>query len=187
MAPPIHLNLGCGNFRIPEAIGVDKVQLGNTGVVADLSAPALPFQAGSVAGLYAYNILEHLDFVRLMDELHRVLGENGTLRIRVPHFSSFGMWDDPTHIRPFTSRTFDYWEPGYHMEYGFKVRFHVVRKRLHFLGNPDINRFKILPWITNPLCALLNFAANLNIRFCERLWAHYVGGFAELEFELRKA
>jgi SAM-dependent methyltransferase len=183
---PARLNLGCGAFRIPGAFGVDRVQRGSTDVVADLSA-GLPFRSGCVEAVHIYHVMEHLDFVRLMDELHRVLGDGGRLHIRVPHASSFGFWDDPTHVRPFTSRTFDYWEPGYHQEYGFKTRFNVLNRRLHFLGNTDINCFKVLPWLTNPLCAMINRLANAHIRFCERLWAHYVGGFGEIEFELRKA
>ncbi len=186
MKNPVRVNLGCGAFAIPGAFGVDQVQRGCTHVMADLSAPALPFKTGSVSVIHIYHVLEHLDFVRFMDEMHRVLGPSGTIHIRVPHASYFGFWDDPTHIRPFTSRTFDYWEPGYLHEYGFPHRFHVIKRELHFLGNPDINRFKILPWLTNSICSLLNFFANLQIRFCERLWARYVGGFTEIEFELKK-
>lgn len=184
--PAAKLNLGCGAFRIPGTVGVDRVQRGNTDVIADLSRP-LPFRSESVSAIHIYHVMEHLDFVRLMDELHRVLAQDGRLHIRVPHASSFGFWDDPTHVRPFTSRTFDYWEPGYHQEYGFKTHFNVISRKLHFLGNSDINRFKTLPWLTNPLCDLINKLANARIRLCERLWAHYVGGFGEIEFELRKA
>lgn len=179
------LNLGCGALSIPGTLGVDRVQRGSTHVIADLSR-SLPFRNGSVSAIYIYHVMEHLDFVRLMDELHRVLTPEGRLHIRVPHASSFGFWDDPTHVRPFTSRTFDYWEPNYHQEYGFRTRFNVLSRKLHFLGNPDINRFKTLPWLTNPLCRLLNTMANAHIRFCERFWARYVGGFAEVEFLLRK-
>jgi SAM-dependent methyltransferase len=182
----IALNLGCGSMRIKGAFGVDRVNVGATDVRADLGAPRLPFKSGSVSALYIYHVLEHVDFVRLMDEFHRVLGEGGIMHIRVPHASSFSFWDDPTHIRPFTSRTFDYWDPGTEHKYGFKSAFRVVSRRLYFLGNPDVNKFNTLPWLTNSICALINYAANLHIRFCERLWARYVGGFGEVYFVIKK-
>ncbi len=186
MPDPIRLNLGCGSFHIPGTFGVDLVQSGYTRVCANLTAPRLPFKTGSVSAIYAYHVLEHLNFVPLMDEIHRVLADGGVFHVRVPHASSFCFWDDPTHIRPFTSRTFDYWEPGYYLEYGFRNRFHVMRTELHFLGNPGINKFKKLPWLTNPIGRFINYLANARIRLCERLWARYIGGFAEIEFELRK-
>jgi SAM-dependent methyltransferase len=183
---PLKLNLGCGGLRIEGTYGVDIVNGGAADVLADLQAPALPFKSGSAAEIHAYHVLEHIDLLPLMDEFHRVLMPGGKVFIRVPHASSFCFWDDPTHIRPFTSRTFDYWTPGYHQQYGFKSHFEVLDRRLRFLGNADVNSFKILPWITNPVAGLINFAANLRIRFCERLWARYVGGFGEIAFTLRK-
>lgn len=182
----LRINLGCGGMRIPGTIGVDRVNVGVTDVIADLEAPALPFRVGAVAAIHVYHVLEHVDFVRLMDEFHRVLRPGGLLHIRVPHASSFSFWDDPTHIRPFTSITFDYWIPGYHQNYGFKTHFQVLSKRLNFLGNADVNSYKVLPWLTNPIRRLLDAAANANIRLCERLWAGYVGGFGEIIFVLKK-
>ena len=183
----IKINLGCGGMRIPGTIGVDQVNVGVTDVIADLEAPALPFCAGTVAAIHAYHVLEHVDFVRLMDEFHRVLQPEGLLHIRVPHASSFSFWDDPTHIRPFTSVTFDYWLPGYHQNYGFKNRFQILDKRISFLGNADLNSYKILPWLTNSIRRAIDAAANAHIRLCERVWAQYVGGFGEIAFTLKKA
>lgn len=183
----LKINLGCGGMRIPGTLGVDQVNVGVTDVIADLEAPALPFRAGSVSEIHVYHVLEHVNFVRLMDEFYRVLEPGGLLHIRVPHASSFSFWDDPTHIRPFTSVTFDYWIPGYHQNYGFKTQFHVLGKRLNFLGNADVNSYKILPWLTNSIRWCIDKAANAHIRLCERLWARYVGGFGEIVFELKKA
>lgn len=183
----LKLNLGCGGMRIPGTKGVDQVNVGVTDVIANLDAPALPFRAGSVASIHCYHVLEHVDFVRLMDEFHRVLAPGGLLHLRVPHASSFCFWDDPTHIRPFTSRTFDYWTPGYHQNYGFKTKFHVLSRRLSFLGNADINTYKFLPWLTNSIRWFIDTAANAHIRLCERVWAQYVGGFGEIRFTLKKA
>lgn len=181
------LNVGCGPMRIPGTFGVDRVDLGAADVIADLVAPHLPFRSGSVSAIYAYHVLEHVPLLRVMDEFHRILRPGGLVHIRVPHASSFCFWDDPTHIRPFTSRTFDYWIPNYHQEYGFKTRFEVLSRRLAFLANDDVNTYKVLPWLTNPLRGLIDAAANAHIRLCERLWARYVGGFGEISFTLKKA
>lgn len=180
------LNIGCGRMRIPGTFGVDQVNLGVTDVVANLGAPHLPFRSGSAAAIHAYHVLEHVDLLPVMDEFHRVLKPGGLLHIRVPHASSFCFWDDPTHIRAFTSRTFDYWTPGYHQDYGFKTRFEVLSRRMSFLGNADINTYKVLPWLTNSVRWLIDRAANARIRVCERLWARYVGGFGEIAFTLKK-
>jgi SAM-dependent methyltransferase len=181
------LNLGCGSFKIEGAFGLDRVQRGVTNVIADLGAGTLPFRDESFSTIYAYHVLEHLEIVPMMTELHRILVPGGRIFIRVPHATSFCFWDDPTHVRPFTSRTFDYWESGYHQEYGFKINFKIKNRKLSFLGNSDINSFKTLPWITNRICAILNRLANSRIRLCERLWGQYVGGFAEIAFELEKS
>ena len=182
----IKINLGCGGMRIPGTIGVDQVNLGVTDIISNLEAPALPFRNGTVAEIHIYHVLEHVNFVRLMDEFYRILKPSGMLYIRVPHASSFCFWDDPTHIRPFTSVTFDYWKPGYHQNYGFKTHFEIISKRLNFLGNADINTYKILPWLTNSIRSLIDWAANKHIRFCERVWAQYIGGFGEISFVLKK-
>src|SRR3954470_71070 len=81
----LSVNLGCGGMRIPGTLGVDQVNVGATDVIADLEAPALPFRAGTVEAIHVYHVLEHVDFVRLMDEFHRVLRPGGLLHIRVPH------------------------------------------------------------------------------------------------------
>jgi ubiquinone/menaquinone biosynthesis C-methylase UbiE len=74
---------------------------------ADLLAEVarLPLRGGSVDGILAKDILEHLVAPwEAVGEFHRVLAKGGRLRVEVPtpHYRKF--WDDYTHVRPYTAR-----------------------------------------------------------------------------------
>jgi SAM-dependent methyltransferase len=93
---------------------VDRVKIPGIDTVLDLDAPfSWPWEAGSVSEIEAKDVFEHLhNPVHFMTECHRVLAPGGTLHIRTPHMSSPDSWDDPTHVRHLTERSFDYWIPG---------------------------------------------------------------------------
>ncbi len=60
------------------------------------------------------HILEHvLDLVSLMDELHRVLADDGVLHVLSPHWQSIGAVGDPTHVKYLDVQTFK-WFCGPH-------------------------------------------------------------------------
>ena len=56
--------------------------------------------------------LEHVpDLLKTMAEIHRVLCDGGRLCATVPYWTGSNAWDDPTHVRAFTSKTFDWFSP----------------------------------------------------------------------------
>lgn len=106
------LNLGCGTDIREGWVNLDRARLPGVDVVHDLSTLPLPFADGEFAEICAKDVLEHLDYIPLLRELHRVLRVGGVLDIQVPHFTSAGNFIDPTHKRLFSIRTFEFFVPG---------------------------------------------------------------------------
>ena len=64
----------------------------------------LPYEANSLDGVFLQSVLEHVDPVKAMTEISRVVKSDGIVAISCPtpekHF-----WDDPTHVRPHTIKS----------------------------------------------------------------------------------
>jgi SAM-dependent methyltransferase len=133
----LKLHLGCGKSVLPGYIGVDlSPQLG-VSVVCDLSKKPWPFEDSSVEQCVMFNLLEHLsDTIKVMEELWRVSRPGGIVHIQVPYYNSAGAFQDPTHVKFFTERTFDYFtEDGAtelsHYNYYSRARFEIVKIDFH--------------------------------------------------------
>ena len=103
----LKLNLGSGPNKLDGYINVDKERSAEPDVVWDLETCPWPFQSSSVDEIRASHVLEHLGqatpiFLKVMQELYRVLVPNGTVEIKVPHPRSDSYLGDPTHVRPIT-------------------------------------------------------------------------------------
>lgn len=76
----------------------------------------LPFPDNSIESVISHHALEHIGpgFMKLMDEVHRVLKPGGLFRIIVPAFPSHAAVADPTHVRYFCEGTWVTWtgSPG---------------------------------------------------------------------------
>jgi SAM-dependent methyltransferase len=127
------LNLGCGNKRKAEFLGVDFVPCEAVDVVADLTG-TLPFVDGSVHEIWMDNVIEHIpDIVGLMSEIRRVCADGAKVIIRTPHFTSAASWRDPTHVHHLTFFSMDHFEKPISSHYtggGFKVE----ERKLSFGG-----------------------------------------------------
>lgn len=80
------LHLGCGTNKIVGWTNVDGDPACNPDLAFDLSQP-MPFADRSIERIYSEHLFEHLplpDGVRLMAECHRVLSDNGVMRIAMP-------------------------------------------------------------------------------------------------------
>lgn len=144
------LNLGCGTDIRPGWVNLDRAALPGVNVVHDLNAVPLPFRAGEFDHICAKDVLEHLDYVPLLRDLHRILADGGTLEIQVPHFTSASSYLDPTHKRGFSVRTFDFFVVGspFSRDYYFDFHFSgVLERRLTFLGGPLIWNRLISPLV----------------------------------------
>lgn len=147
-----HLDLGCGKFprnpyRRSELYGID-VRPAPPGVefehrVANLVLEPIPFEDDSFASISAYDFIEHVPrvlatadgretvfpFVRLMQEVWRVLAPGGRFYALTPAFPNPEAFVDPTHVNIITERTHEYFcgsQPPGRM-YGFQGQFEVRR------------------------------------------------------------
>jgi ubiquinone/menaquinone biosynthesis C-methylase UbiE len=106
------IDLGCGRRKRNGYIGVDKFSIVEPDIVCDVEKERLPFDDSTVSEIYSSHVFEHIhDIQTVMNECHRVLAPSGQLFIQVPYWSSEGAFRDPTHIRFFSEKSFDYWQP----------------------------------------------------------------------------
>jgi len=145
------LNLGCGLDYKEGYINCDKSNLVKCDKIVDLEKP-LPFEDNSVSEIICYHILEHINnYIPLSHELYRICKSGAIIKIKVPYFRGVGAFTDPTHVRFFTSRSFDYfdgkcnpWEVGLNKSI-FKVNSKINYSTGRFIGylnyflNPIIN------------------------------------------------
>lgn len=134
---PRKLNLGCGRDIRQGWINLDQARLPGVDVVHDLEQLPLPFGDDHFDHIHAKDVLEHVEYIPLLAELHRVLRSGGTLQIQVPHFTSADNFIDPTHKKRFSIRTFEFFVKGsalardYYFDFSFSA---IAHRRLNFLG-----------------------------------------------------
>lgn len=157
MAQPVKINLGCGTDIRVGYINLDSKPLPGVDVTHDLEDLPLPFETGSVDEVLCLNVLEHVDLIPLMKELHRLLKPGGRLVAEVPHFSSGAMYSDPTHRNFFSMATFLFFTKDSPRPYYFDFAFERIESQvLHF------PKRRVLP-----LNRLVERLVNRSTWFCE--------------------
>jgi len=107
----INLNIGAGTDIRDKFINHDVVKLPGIDVVHDLNQYPWPWKDNSSDNIEILDVLEHLDnFVRAMEEIHRILKPGGIVLIRVPYWNHSCAYIDPTHKRGFHEQTFDFFD-----------------------------------------------------------------------------
>jgi SAM-dependent methyltransferase len=142
------LDLGCGNRKIPGAIGIDKNPRSQADIIHDLDTFPYPFENDFFDEIYGIDVLEHvLDVIRTMEEIHRIGKPGGRVMLSVPHFTSIQAYGDPTHRHFFTSQSLDYFCGGF-PEYEFysQARFKKIKVRLNFW---KIHRWNGISFLAN--------------------------------------
>ena len=106
------LNIGCGNSKKKDYINCDISADVKPDKIVDLEKK-LPFKDNSVDEIILEHVLEHVkDLVGAMRELRRICKNGARIYVRVPFYASWSQFTDPTHVRFFTPRTFDYFQKG---------------------------------------------------------------------------
>lgn len=115
----IRLDIGCGPYKQPGFIGMDNRELAGVDIVHDLEETPWPLPDECVTFAVASHVLEHINphkgtFIRVMDEIWRVLVPAGQFNFVVPYAGSHGYYQDPTHCNPINETTMAYFDPGHH-------------------------------------------------------------------------
>jgi len=173
------LDIGCGNNKYKslnkgdKVIGLDSIKLQGIDVIHNLEKFPWPFKNEEFDLIICNNILEHLsDLIRTMEELWKILKKGGKIKIDVPYFSYYGAFQDPTHKRFFTYKTFEYFTEKFAFGYYSKKKFKIIKRKLVFsVHHPILNFFE--PFI------------NKFPRFYERFFC-YLLPVEKLEIELQK-
>jgi SAM-dependent methyltransferase len=146
------LNLGCGTDIRPGCVNLDRAALPGVDVVHNLDVLPLPFAERQFDHIVAKDVLEHVDYVNVLRELHRILKPGGTLFIQVPHFTSVDNYIDPTHRHRFSVRTFDFFvsdgrsERAYYFDFSFAS---VAARRLTFFRGPLLWDYLLQPLVNS--------------------------------------
>jgi SAM-dependent methyltransferase len=133
------VELGCGRKSKQDRITIDRVDLPNVDIVADLEDGLPFFPDDSVDEIHCRSVLEHVqNFEDLMQEMVRVLKKNGKAYIFVPHFSNPYYYSDYTHKRFFGLYTFYYFvDPELQLRrkvpnFYTNIRIKIISQRLVF-------------------------------------------------------
>lgn len=156
----VKLHLGCGRKYKKGYINCDISPDVKPDKVIDLEKK-LPFKNNSVEEIIIEHCLEHVfNFVGLVHEMHRVCKNRARIKIKVPFYSSWGQFNDPTHVRFFTPFTFNYFSKN---SYSHEVRvrenmFKIIKIKINFA----VGRLSFLNNLVDPI---INFNHSLYCRF----------------------
>jgi SAM-dependent methyltransferase len=169
------LHLGCGNDKLAGYINLDLSPDVKPDKVWNLEKTPLPFEDDSVDEIVANHVLEHIhNFIPLMHDLRRICRKAAKIKIKVPFYSSWGQFNDPTHVRFFSPFTFNYFTQGNcsHEVNCKDDMFKINKVKINFA----VGRAKKLNWVMNPII-------NFNHAFYGRFLAWIIPS-SEIEFEL---
>lgn len=106
------LNMGAGTDIRVGYINHDIAPLSGIDCVHDLNVYPWPWHDASFEQIVANDVIEHLDdFMKAMEELHRILKPEGRIKLSVPYWNSWCAHADPTHHRGFHELTFRFFDP----------------------------------------------------------------------------
>lgn len=155
--PPRLLNLGCGRDHRDGYVNLDIARLPEVDVVANLGLGLLPFRDDEFGVVLCRDVLEHVNVVPALKEIHRVLAPGGVTVISAVHFTSRNLYADPTHLRGFSARTFDYFAKGLTPEdrsYYFDFSFDTVESKIQFSALLGRGRFLVWDRLVEPVINL---------------------------------
>lgn len=169
------LNLGCGNDYREGYINCDCTNDIKIDEFVDLEKPLDMFEDNSIDEIICFHVLEHIkDIVPLIHELHRISKGGSLIKIKTPFYSSWGQYNDPTHVRFFTPFTFDYFNKGNYSH-------EVISNEQMFKSNKVKINFGVGP--SSKLNFLFNPLINLNHKVYCRFFAWLIPS-SEIDYEL---
>jgi hypothetical protein len=121
------LNMGCGFKKLDDHWNVDIESRCNPDQILDFETTPWPYEDNFFDKITADNILEHLGqdpkvFTNIIKEMYRVSKNGAEWFINVPHHRCDLFWDDYTHVRPLSAKTFKMFDQ--------KINFESIEKKL---------------------------------------------------------
>lgn len=115
------LNMGCGFKKMDGFWNVDIEPKCNPDQVLDLEQFPWPYEDDSFARIHCDNILEHLGqdpkvFTKVIKEMYRVSEDRAEWYICFPHHRCDLFWDDYTHVRPLSAKTFKMFDQQFNFD-----------------------------------------------------------------------
>lgn len=148
----IKLNLGSGRKSYKGFINVDKVALKGVDILYDLEKKPLPFKTDSVSEIICEHIFEHIiNYIPFLEELYRISKHRAKIYVIVPYFRSEAAYRDPTHVRFFTERSFDFFQESVELCYYSNIRFDIKKVELRAVFRNNFkslykNIYKLIPF-----------------------------------------
>jgi hypothetical protein len=119
--------MGCGFKKLEDHWNVDIESRCNPDQVLDFEVTPWPYEDNFFEKINADNILEHLGqdpkiFTNIIKEMYRVSKDGAEWFINIPHHRCDLFWDDYTHVRPLSAKTFRMFDQ--------KINFESIEKKL---------------------------------------------------------
>lgn len=184
------LDIGPSYYKSEGFIGIDLLRSQNVDIVGD--ARRMPIKTNIIDEIYSSYCLEHIDDqLSVLKEIYRVCKNGAEVRLILPHFSNPAFFDDLTHQRLYSTRSFEHFDHDLHSLTGYpdylpEINLKVMSAELRWWPPQIIarkGRFKrLLLYITD---LIINYIANKYPFLCERIWCRFVGGFYEVDFRMK--
>ena len=122
MTPELNkLNMGCGFKKLDDHWNVDIEPKCNPDQVLDFEQFPWPYEDDFFTKIHCDNILEHLGqdpkvFTNIIKEMYRISQDGAEWYICVPHHRCDLFWDDYTHVRPLSAKTFRMFDQKFNFE-----------------------------------------------------------------------
>lgn len=115
------LNMGCGFKKLFDHWNVDIEPRCNPDQILDFEQTPWPYEDDFFARITCDNILEHLGqtpkvFTNVIKEMYRISQDKAEWYISVPHHRCDLFWDDYTHVRPLSAKTFKMFDQKFNFD-----------------------------------------------------------------------
>ena len=145
----INLDIGCGEAKQRNFVGMDKRKLAGVDIVHNLEVFPYPLPDNSCHTIIGSHIIEHIKpwlTIDMFNELWRIMRVGGQLALSTPYAGSSGFWQDPTHCNGFNAATFQYFDPKYPLYQIYKPKPWEIEKGFpvwQVTGNMEVLMRKI--------------------------------------------
>lgn len=114
----LKIDLACGQRKKLGFKGLDREGVKDVDIIHDLTVYPWPIKDESVMEFHCAHYVEHIPIIladgsyglhKFMEEVYRCLIPSGIITIEVPYYMSEGAFQDPTHCRFITDKSFVYY------------------------------------------------------------------------------